>query len=184
MDYQELMEKLEPNEIENKVTAPIEKADLQARYQVEQKFPQRIEDFQGTKERIVLYTAILYERYGLRLPEEYILSKALEALRVVNLASVHDQVQGTQTGLNEFFEKIKRHLINQQVNAYITFIFEQINAFDAEEIEALCTEYFRRFGRYLPFELRSIPALMLNWRQVFQNHAQIMSKIKKDVGAI
>jgi len=183
MDYDELISKLEPEAIEAKINAPIERADVEAKYRVQKAYPGKIENFEDTTRRIALYTSVLHSEYGLRLPEEYMISHALKALQTKSLATVHDDVKGSESRLHLHFDKIKRHLINDQTNIYLTSVFESVNEYDYDLMESICTEYIRRFGRFLPFELRSVPTMMLNWRQIFKMHAQVLSDLKKDVGS-
>jgi hypothetical protein len=120
------------------------------------------------------------------LPEELAFGKAEEALRHKGLSIKHvydDVKRGVNGGLRRVFDIIGEQIEQEQVSHYLEYVLAtEIDQMDFDEIEEMMTAYVQKFGKYLPFELRSVPALMANWKAVILETSSLMSRLRSYIG--
>ncbi|HOX57880.1 MAG TPA: hypothetical protein PLC99_13415 [Verrucomicrobiota bacterium] len=120
------------------------------------------------------------------LPEDVAFSRAEDALkgRGLSLKHVYDDCRrGTNGGLKRTLDVVAEQLEQEQVHAYIEYVFAtMVDQQNFDEIAELMNDYARKYGRYMPFELRSVPALVANWKAIILETSSIMSRLRSFVG--
>ena len=99
-------------------------------------------------------------------PPELALHKAEQALKSRGLAleDVYpDARMGTNGGLRKILDIIAEAIEREHTQAYIDHVLACIDPMDNDQIEALMHTFVRKFGRHLPYQLRSPGLLVRDW---------------------
>lgn len=118
-------------------------------------------------------------------PPEYSFGQVLHLLRVDSLEPFYDKaIRGIDRGVFEVLDLITKRFLDDAVQRYISFTLE--NAADPlnfEEIDSLMTEYVATFGKFLGFALRPKGLLVMRWKEILGQHAQVLAQIRSQVGS-
>jgi len=102
-------------------------------------------------------------------PPELALHKAEQALKSRGLAleDVYpDARMGTNGGLRKILDIIAEAIEREHTQAYIDHVLACIDPMDNDQIEALMHTFVRKFGRHLPYQLRSPGLLVRDWKKI------------------
>ena len=146
-------------------------------------------DFQDLLNIIVRFMNLSMKYYlssEIDWPPERCIADAEELLGQ-RLANVYDScLRGINGGVPAILNRITEKLSENAENKYIDYQLDTLvsSPTSYEEIEELMTDYRRKFGRYLPFHLRNIGLLCLNWREILKSHARLLSHHRTQVGQL
>jgi hypothetical protein len=185
-NYRKLMNRIDRQSVAREVANPI--------WMALKGFPLRGNQIKSHEELVEVVSRFMHHLHreflklpgDVEMPPDMVFGMALELLRVQNLAPFFDQcLRGINGGVMGLLQRITEQFERQMIRRYVDHVFETeiSNPMDYDEIEALMTEYHRHFGQYLPFQLRSVPALCMNWREVLMEHADLLARARGHVGA-
>ena len=176
---------LDPQNVAERRTIPI----LMARESFSVPKNNKVGSYKQLVELIIGFMRHLYYHYfGVEDDRNKVFfGDAIELLRVRNLEPFYDQCRrGTNGGVGALLTKITENFCGEQEKRYIEQVIETTleDPNDIEEIRELLTAYVQKFGRYLPYDIRSPEDLVSKWREVLLNHANVLANIRRDVGTI
>lgn len=183
--FDDLMHLLDPEEIARRHSTPIREA-LQA-------LPVRrntVESYAALVSLTCFSFNFINKRHSnhdVDLTEAEAYGEVRELLGVRDLLPFHNQcVRGLDGGVSAFLNRLIERYEDRAIKRYVDLVLEDYlpdpHAFD--QIEELMFSYKRKFGQYLPFNLRDMRVLCNNWKQVMRAHADLLSAHRSQVGQI
>jgi len=186
--YQRIMERLDPEEVARVVSEPNGLA--RETFPLEQNRVHGCHAYQNLVRILTRYVQHHMDFIGCgEWAEEIAFGKALEALKRkgLEIKDIYDDcVRSTNGGLRKVIDIIAEHIEREQVEAYTEHVLstEIANQLDYDEIESLMVVWRQKFGKLLPYALRSTGALAADWRRIILETASTLSRTRSRVGKL
>lgn len=183
--YERIMRRIDPEVIAEKVS--------NKNWLARESFQLKSNKAKNYDELVAILTEYVqhhWSRTGLSedFPEETAFGQAVQALQNQGLSIQHiydNAIRGTGGGIRKILDTLAEQFEQEQVRNYIEHILaKEIDQQDHEQLEGLMTAYLRNFSKYLPYSLRSVPALMMNWKSVLLETSRAQSKLRSYIGKI
>lgn len=181
-EYDSIMRRIGPEAIADEVTGPcaLAKQSFQMRSNTVGSFQDLVDVLTRFVQNFMRVT-----KCG-EWSEEIAFGRAVEALRRRNLSlqSIYYGAKtGSDGGMRKIIDTVAEQLETERANLYIDLVLaKEVDQQDYDQIEELMTVYVQKFARHLPFQLRSVPALMADWKAVLIETSKMMGHLQSHIG--
>ncbi|MFH1072237.1 MAG: hypothetical protein V1743_02295 [Nanoarchaeota archaeon] len=178
-----IMQKIDPQVLAEKVGEP--------NFLARESFPLIRNKVSGHPELVSLLTRYVQHHYqyvglGDYWPDDMAFGQAEFFLRQQGLSIQRiydDAIRGLNGGVSKILTIVAEQIEREHAQRYIDYVFAtEIDQLDYEEIEELMQAFIRKFGQYLPYHLRSVPALMQDWKTILIETAKSQSRLRAFTG--